>query len=928
MTVSNLVEHVRRLVDSAWVLTDPTDRLAYDADGMTNRRVTPAIVVLPANAEEARAVIGECRDAGVPFVPRGQGTGLSGGAVPHREGVLIPMTRMGRILDSDVAAQTVVVESGVVTAVVTTAVAAAGLFYAPDPSSGSASSIGGNIAENAGGPHCLKYGSTAHHVLGLQMVLSDGTTVELGGPALDPPELDLLALAIGSEGTLGLVTTATLRVTSSPETVWLGLAAFNSIEAAGETVSAIIAAGIVPAALELLDSLAIEAAEPIAHVGLPKAAALLLVELDGPVDEVEVTRGEVERIARSNGAFELRTAATADERERLWKTRKSVAAGIGRIAKAYLTNDFVVPRSALPRMLRRIRGVADATGRTIGNVSHAGDGNMHPLVCYDPRIPGDFEAAHAVGDRIMAFCLEEGGSITGEHGVGIDKLEGLAQMFGPADLETMSLIREAFDPLGLANPGKALPTPGRCAEASLGAGMGDDGTSPEPASRSATAGRRASETASRADGPVKPVSTAELVDRLGSWSAVSPTLDETNGIAVVHVAPESPADVSSILALANEQQLAVSVVGADTIRRAREAVGARIVLSTERLTGFLDYRPDDLVIAASAGTPVGELERLVAEHDQTIALEPPFAERSTLGGAIAAGLSGPRRQKYGAPRDRLLGMRFVRAEGTLVRCGARVVKNVAGYDLSRLMAGSFGSLGVIVEATLRCSPVPPVVVSLELTPRPSDKLGVMWALACELNKARLDPSALEIGGPSTRGHVLLEGASPESAGRRAARVAELCDRFNIDCRELGPDEAAMAWAEQRDRPWAGTDTVVRVSTPLPALTGVVDELVRDASSAGLEIAWSGRLGLGVGYVGLRGHGGSASDVAKLSAVLSRTRDLARDAGGWLVVLRAGELPDEFDRWVTPPRTLALMRALKSRLDPHGILNPGMGPGGI
>jgi glycolate oxidase len=400
----------------------------------------------------------------VPFVARGHGTGLSGGALPSPDGVLIVLSRMNRVRHVDIPNRYVVVEPGVTNLDITRRVAADGFYYAPDPSSQIVCSIGGNVAENSGGAHCLKYGFTVHHVLGATVVLPDGEAIKLGGPTLDPPELDLLGVIVGSEGTLGIVTEATLRILPRPEAVLTLLAGFDSIDAAGAAVSAIIGRGIVPAAVEMMDRLTIDAAEAAVHPDFPASNAVLIVELDGPGVEVRELFQTVEDVCRLCGAESIEIARDAQARDRIWRGRKAAFAAMGRVSPNYYVQDGVVPRTRLPEVLRRIRELEARSGLRIGNVFHAGDGNLHPLICYDESVPGQAKHAERVATEILQYCLDAGGSLTGEHGIGADKKGSMPKMFTEIDLDTMQRVRCAFDPTGLCNPGKVFPTPRLCGE--------------------------------------------------------------------------------------------------------------------------------------------------------------------------------------------------------------------------------------------------------------------------------------------------------------------------------------------------------------------------------------------------------------------------------------------------------------------------------
>src|SRR5215467_1164853 len=424
----------------------------------------PKAVLLPTSTEQVQAIVRICSREKIPFVARGSGTGLSGGALPAENGIVISLARMNRILEVDYANARAVVEPGVINAEVTARVATHGYFYAPDPSSQSVCSIGGNVAENSGGAHCLKYGFTTTHVLALDVVLPDGSLVHLGSQSVDRPGYDLPGIFVGSEGTLGIATKITLRIVKKPEVIQTLLAAFNTTNEAGSAVSEIIAAGMLPAAIEMMDNLAIQAAEASVHAGYPSCGGLLLVELDGPAVEVAHLMKQVGELCTKCRAWEIRVARSEVERTLVWKGRKAAFAAMGRISPNYIVQDGVIPRTALPQVLSEIDRLSKEVGLRVANVFHAGDGNLHPLVLYDQRIPGQKERAESLSFRILELCIAAGGSITGEHGVGEEKKMMMSKMFSEPDLDTMQRVRCAFDPLQLANPTKVFPRPRLCGE--------------------------------------------------------------------------------------------------------------------------------------------------------------------------------------------------------------------------------------------------------------------------------------------------------------------------------------------------------------------------------------------------------------------------------------------------------------------------------
>jgi glycolate oxidase len=433
-----ILEQLRSVVGRDGLITAPEELRTYECDGLTAFRAVPGAVVLPRSAEEVQGVVRICHGARLPFVARGSGTGLSGGAMPIADGLVISLARMNRILEVDFPNARVVVEPGVINLDVTGRVARANYFYAPDPSSQSVCSIGGNVAENSGGAHCLKYGFTTTHVLALQVVLPDGSLVHLGKKTLDAPGYDLPGVFVGSEGTLGIATKVTLRIVKRPES------------------------GILAAAMEMMDALAIEAAEAAVHANYPKCGGLLLVELDGCEAEVCALMEQVKKICLSEGAWEIRRAQSETERALMWKGRKAAFASVGRISPNYIVQDGVIPRTRLPQVLSEVERLSAEAGIRVANVFHAGDGNLHPMVLYDHRIPGQVEAAIALSERILELCIEEGGSITGEHGVGEEKKHMMPKMYAEPDLDTMQRLRCAFDPLLIANPTKIFPRPRLC----------------------------------------------------------------------------------------------------------------------------------------------------------------------------------------------------------------------------------------------------------------------------------------------------------------------------------------------------------------------------------------------------------------------------------------------------------------------------------
>jgi len=447
------------------IVSDPTSMKPYECDGLSAYRQVPRVVVLPESIEQVQMVMKICRQTGTPIVPRGAGTSLSGGALPHKDGVVLSVARLNKILHIDAENRTATLQPGVRNLQISEAVKHLGLYYAPDPSSQIACTIGGNVAENAGGVHCLKYGLTVHNVMRVKMVNIDGELVCLGGTALDAPGYDLLALMMGSEGMLGMVVEVVVRLLPLPETTRVLMAAFDSIEKAGNAVTGVIAAGVIPGGFEMMDQAAIQASEAFVKAGYPlDAAAILLCELDGTDEDVDTQLEKARVLLAAAGATNIRIARDENERVRFWSGRKNAFPAMGRISPDYYCMDGTIPRKELGNVLASISRLSEKYGLRVANVFHAGDGNLHPLILYDANESGEFDKAEEFGGEILDLCVAAGGTITGEHGVGVEKIDRMCVQFDTASLEQFLAVRKAFDPQGLLNPDKAVPTLARCAE--------------------------------------------------------------------------------------------------------------------------------------------------------------------------------------------------------------------------------------------------------------------------------------------------------------------------------------------------------------------------------------------------------------------------------------------------------------------------------
>ncbi|MDT5157874.1 MAG: glycolate oxidase [Acidobacteriota bacterium] len=801
--MDTLVKRLRAILKPEQVISDPEELLVFECDGLTHYRHRPRAVVFPASTEEVAEILALLARERVPLVPRGAGTGLSGGALAVGGGVCVELARMRRVLKVDVENRLAVVQAGIVNAHVSRAVAHHGLYYVPDPSSQGSCTIGGNISENAGGIHCLKYGTTTDHVLGARVVLSDGRIVDLGGAAgAGGNGFDLLGVFVGSEGTFGIVTEATLRLTPVAPSVRTLLADFTDIDDASRAVSAIIAAGIIPAGLEMVDGATIRAVEAsVFAAGMPlDAEAALLVELDGLEAGMDEEVARVRRICIEHGARSVRLAADEIERKRLWAARKGAFGAMGRITPDILIQDAVVPRSRLPEVLAATYQIGARWGLRVANVFHAGDGNLHPLVCFDSRDAGQVERVKEAGREIMETCVRAGGTITGEHGVGLDKSEFLPLVFSDGDMRAMLQVRAAFDPTGLCNPGKIIPALKGCGEGrtlaegkrqkAKGKGQrvetdslssSDSSTASmasttstvsitstaSTASRASTASSVGAVSASEAQAlstvpsltpsPTASVFARNAFDPVRAFAALAGVVGEEHvaedrrvdgtgdSVPSLVVAPASFEEACEVLKLSAREDWKVVPAGAGTWLDAGNTLGrADIFVKTTRMARVVEHEPADLVATAEAGITLADFNREVGRTGQWLTLDPPNSGQATLGGVAATGLCGPQAFGYGPPRSHVLGMRVALADGRLLRAGGRVVKNVAGYDLCKLFVGSYGTLGLILELTFKLRPRPAREATLVAH---SSDLHSLHGAARALLAAQLLPVAVELLSP-------------------------------------------------------------------------------------------------------------------------------------------------------------------------------------
>jgi glycolate oxidase subunit GlcD len=983
-SVDSLSDKLRDIVGRDAVLTERDELLVYECDGLPQHKFAPRAVVFPRSTEEVSLVLRALARERVPFSPRGAGTGLSGGALAMNRGVVIELARMRRLLKIDTDNRLAVVQTGMVNAQLSRAAAPFGLHYAPDPSSQAACTIGGNIAENAGGIHCLKYGTTVDHVLAARVVLAGGEIVELDQLT---PGYDLLGVFVGSEGTFGIATEATLRLLPNAPAVRTLLADFTDVDDASRAVSAIIAEGLVPAALEMMDGAIIRAVEAsVFAAGLPTdAEAALLVELDGLEAGLDEDTARAESICRQHGARNVLRAADEAHRKKLWAARKGAFGAMGRISPDTMLQDAVVPRSRLPEVLAATYRIGLKYNLRVANVFHAGDGNLHPFLCFDARHPEEVLRVKEAGRELMETCVRAGGSITGEHGVGLDKSAYLPLIFSANDMDTMLRVRAAFDPSGLCNPSKIIPTSRSCGEA-RGArrrdsaqgnnipdpNENDDGDEAKHRSLPETQGlghdvgsQRNSETVEleiatfssslsspRIVVPVKSSSSsydaraarhalAQIVGAEHVYSAAKLDQQSASVRDALSVAPASSEEACEVLRLAAREHWAIVPVGAGTwpgvgnlMRR------ADVLIETRRLSRLIEHEPADLIAIAEAGLSLNALNAELARAGQWLPVDPPDDGRATIGGVAATGLAGAQGYGYGPPRGFVIGMRVALADGSMVKAGGRVVKNVAGYDLCKLFTGSYGTLGLILELTFKLRPLPAQTATLVVA-GPIIKL---LRAARTLRAAKLLPTAIEILSQNIAAGLGINaddaGNASDAGGARVVRFAgttrAVAYQLEESQRLLGDDEGqagmdvlrddAELWRALASLPLKHEGGLIWRAQLRPTQVGSFMKSARQA--LGDEVFTSSSWQVGAGNGRVRFISSHIETVAGVSSLQS-LRAEALALGGSLVVESApAEIKRAIDVWGEAVSTSALMQRVKGQLDPQGLFCPGRFVAGI
>lgn len=945
-----LIDELRDIVGDDNVLSERDEMLVYECDGLPQHKHLPRAVVFPDSTEETADVLAVLHEQRVSFAPRGAGTGLSGGALAINRGVVVELARMRKVLEVDPENRTARVQTGLVNAQLSRAVAHHGLYYVPDPSSQPSCTIGGNIAENAGGIHCLKYGTTTDHVLSARVVLSDGSIVELDRGASG---YDLVGTFVGSEGTFGIATEATVRLVRIPLAVRTLLADFTDVDQASHAVSAIIAAGMLPAALEMMDNEIIRAVEAsVFAAGLPiDAQAVLLVELDGIEAGLDEETERVETILRGHGARSVRTASDENERKKLWAARKGSFGAVGRLSPDIMIQDAVVPRSRLPEVLAETYRISAKYKIKLANVFHAGDGNLHPLICFDLRRGDDLERVRQAGREIMETCVRAGGSITGEHGVGLDKSSYLPLIFSDDDMNAMLRVREAFDPSGLCNPGKIIPLPRGCGEARAVAtasvsvpGAVATGSLTGPALDPVTIAPGTDLTPRIATTAVKPLVAQRMKEgrlanefkRLVGGSNVTRLSD--NGFAdSIHskaedralvLAPGSSGEITEVVNLAaSEAQTIIPAGGATFLDAGNVLERSNLIVTTRRLSKLIHHEPADLVATAQAGLTLCEFQDELRRKGQWLPIDPPDDGAATLGGVVATAACGPQQLGYGPLRSFVIGLRAILADGTSIKAGGNVVKNVAGYDLCKLFTGSYGTLGIITEVTFKLRPVPIETRTIVASGQRSALTNIGKNIARQSSPVAVEilspVAARQIVANVNRGdYVLLvrfAGAS-RAVVVETANALKLIRAENVPCATHDEDEEL--WNGVIKAASGGANNLLwRAGTRPSELASFLDDVaaLEQDDVSHINVQWQAGLGDGRVRVFARAPVYPRESVH----ALERLREKAENLGGKLIIERAPmDIKNEIDSWGGIGSASELMQRIKHQLDPENLFSPG------
>jgi glycolate oxidase subunit GlcD len=862
MNRPDLLARLRSIVGADNVFVGrPHEKLySYDASLAEGH---PWAVVLPADAREVSAVVVALNEAGVPFLPRGFGTNLSGGCAAPEGAVIVGLARLNHIIDIQPENRIAIVEPGVTNLELQNALAPMGYFYAPDPASQKVATLGGNASENSGGPKCLKYGVTTNHILGLDVILPSGQPMKFGGPQGDCPGYDLRGVLIGGEGTLGIITSLVLRILPKPETVTTLLVVYDDVGDAARTVADVISAGIVPAALEMMDQPVIHAVEANSPCGYPlDAAAVLIVEVEGIASSLESQIQSIQNLCRKNGCREIKEAQDLVQRDKLWAGRRGAFGAVARLAPRFLVCDCTVPRTKLPMALEQTIAIARKYQLLCGNVFHAGDGNLHPLLFFDPRQKGQTEIVHRAGFEIMEACVNLGGTISGEHGIGKEKREAMRLVCSEDDLAFMRSLKKAFDPKNLLNPDKIVP--------------GDDKSENR---------RPPADFQLRTKIELHPADEQEAADQVCQ--------------AFVEGLPLLPVGRGHFSDFGNFSPAQV------------------ISLSSEGLAKVLDYDPPNQVVVVEAGIALGQLQTLLSESGQWLPLRPPLAENRTLGGIAALCACGPERLAYGAPRDLMLGLRFVSGQGKLISAGGRVVKNVSGYDLTRLLVGSGGTLGFLVRLIFKVAQKPEACQAVLGQGTLSQCQA--WAreiLGSNLNPAYVAAAAIAPKAPRQSAWLMkigFEGLA-DSVAVQAIRCEDLRKRHGLSSRE-GMDY--LYWPGPWDQYYASiynAEYVIRADLTLKRLKDFVESWENTVGEGQILVDFGcGRVLIGV------------DDLPESSWL--RLSEFVIDLNGTVLLERAPlSFKQRHDVFGPARQEWSVVHQLKQNLDPGKVFAPGRLPG--
>ncbi len=867
MLSNELIANLRRIVGNTQVSVSraETELYSYDASLAKGQ---PGVVVFPADAGEASRVVKTTRRAGIPFVPRGFGTNLSGGTVLVSGGVVICLSRLNRIIDISPKRRCAVVQPGVTNLELQNALAPLGFFYAPDPASQKVATLGGNVGENSGGPRCLKYGVTTNHILGLEVILANGEIVRLGGYAYDPPGYDLRGALVGSEGTMGIVTEVIVRILPLPESIITLLVVYDDIADAARSVSDIISAGIVPTTLEMMDAPIINAVEDSYACGYPRdAAAVLIIEAEGFLAGLKDQVAQIIELCRKNYCRDIHEAKDDTERNRLWEGRRGAFGAVARLAPNYLVNDCTVPRTKLPEALARVAQIVKKYKFEHGNVFHAGDGNLHPLIFFDSRDADQLKRVKKAGWEIMEACVELGGTISGEHGVGLEKIEAMRMIFSEPDFAAQRGLQQAFDPEKLLNPGKVIPVSDRKEN-----------------------GAEARYPQKFFDGPARNTAEAEIIEKIkhaaSSGKALLPTGYGTYG------------DFGNLCNSDGES------------------------LTSAALNDIIEFDPSNQFITIGAGVPLNTLQQQLNEKNQWLPIRPPFSIHGhSVGGVMALGSCGPERMHYGAPRDLVLGLRFINSSGQKISTGGKVVKNVAGYDLTRMMIGSAGTLGLITEVTCRIATIPQRCTAVSA----QGSLSACTASASEVITSSLIPvfvvlipqngSDAEIERLGWELVIGYEGMD-KTVEEQLKRTERLFEKQGLALRDRLDYAVQDGIFENLYKILAQSAFILRGDVPLDQVAGFAESLNGRLPKAKLFLdGGCGRIL--AGFEDLQ------------DGIWGQICDLGHQLDGHVVMEKAPvEFKKRHDVFGTEHPAWKVMHRIKAALDPHNIFAPGRLPGKV